>query len=198
MKAPLILRRWSLLFVVLSVVVGGSLLWQDSGAPPAPPCHEVVVLYEGRDFLYNASGLDFYRWHYKVMGDSCISMALSHWIVEVCGDFIDDISEVNTVSIDQSDPANGDTTSYVYETGLDPLSGIAGVKWEHAEGNELDGEAEYDTFSFVSPGHENPNAPVMWLSKGGTLVDAGYVIGPGCVPVSVEELSWGRLKAMWR
>lgn len=197
MKAPLILRRWFLLFLVLSVVVGGTLLWQDSGAPPVP-CHNVDIIYEGRDFLYNVSGLDFYRWHYSVVGDSCISLAMSHWIVEVCGDFIEDISEVSTTSVDQSDPANGDTTSYIYETGLDPLSGIAGVKWEHAGGNELDAEGESDTFSFVSPGHENPNAPVMWVSKGGQLIDAGYVVGPGCVPVRTEELSWGRVKAIWR
>jgi hypothetical protein len=197
MKGKLLPGRWPLLFLVFIVVASGTLLWENSGAPPVP-CHQVVVTYEGREFLYNAGGLDFYRWHYTVEGDSCINLALSHWIIEVCEDFIEDISEVSAMSVDQSDPANGDTTYYGHETGYDPLSELSGVKWEYASGNELDIDGEIDSFSFVSPGYENPNAPVMWESKGGQLYDAGFVTGPGCVPVTVEEMTWGRLKAKWR
>lgn len=157
---------------------------QNARAQGAPPCHEVTVTYDGRDYLYSIGGIDYYRWNYTVTGDSCITRALSHWTMAICPDFLTLATDLSTLSVDSSDHANGDSTFYDTQVGFDPTTGLTGVKWEHSSGNELDSAGEYDTFSFVSPGVEDPDCPVMWVSKGGRLYDAGYTIGPGCLPSS--------------
>lgn len=190
-------KATTLRLLVCTVICCSILVPLNSNGGPPPQCFQVEVIYEGREFLYFEGGFNYYRWHYRVVGDSCITNALSNWMIGVCDELIFGVSDVSTMSVDQSDPANGDTTYYGYEVGWDPNSGLLGVKWEHVSGNELDTTNEYDTFSFISPGLEK-DAEVKWVAKDGRIYEGATTIGPGCEPVPVERSSWGRLRALYR
>lgn len=168
----------------LSVIIAAVLIAfiQNCGAAQPAPCHEVTISYDGREYQYTVGGIDYYWWNYTVTGDPCITRALSYWVLEICPDFLMVVTDISTLSVDSSDPANGDSTYYDTEIGTDSKTGLTGVKWEHSWGNELDSPGEYDTFSFVSPGVEDPDSPVKWVSKSNQLFDAGYTVGPGCLP----------------
>lgn len=187
------------MFVVLMLALGAgvTLGTQYANADPPPQCFEIEVIYEGRDFLYSEGSWNYYRWYYTVRGDTCITHALSNWILEVCDEYLPGVSEVSTLSVDQSDPAHGDSTYYAYEIGWQDRVEYFGIKWETVSGNELDTPGEYDSFSFISPGVE-VDVEVKWVGKDGLLYDAGTTIGPGCFTVPVEHPSWGRLKTIYR
>lgn len=183
-----------LAFILLGTTGGG-----DAIATPPPPCHEIEITYQGREYAYKKQGVTYYRWYYTVTADSCITRAVSHWTIEFCGDWVNFVSAVSTRSVDASDLDGGDTAIYNYEIGYDPTTGLTGLKWEHAGGNELDRVGEYDRFSFICPGTATSESPLEWASKGGQLVDGGKVVGPGCFPpVSTDKITWGRLKALMR
>lgn len=184
--------------LVFIAVLGCILVAGSSGTSPSPACHEIGVVYEGREYLFSQDGLDFYRWHYSVMGDTCINRALSYWIIDICSDWLPYITDVSTSSIDASDSENGETTHYGYEIGTDPKTGIVGLKWEHTGGNELDRAGEYDSFSFVCPGPEEISTTVVWVSKGGQLYDGGTAVRPGCIVIPTDKTTWGQLKSIYR
>jgi hypothetical protein len=184
--------------LLLIVVVGCVLISHCADTSPPPACHEISVVYEGREYLFSQDGLDFYRWHYTIVADSCVSKALSYWTLDICTDWLPYIMDVSSFSTDMSDSTNGETTSYRHEIGTDPKTGIIGLKWEHTEGNELDSPGEYDSFSFVCPGPEEILTTVVWVSKGGLLYDGGTAARPGCIVIQTDRTTWGRLKSRYR
>lgn len=184
------LRRSGLFLVLLGSILLPAVPGQ---AGPPTPCFDVGVQYTGRDFLYNSYGINYYRWHYRVTGETCINRALSHWVLNICEDYWSSISQISTLSVDSSDPAAGDSTFYSPTIGQDPTTGVDGIKWNTAGGNILDKAGEYDDFSFVSPGNEN-FITVTWAAKGGTLIDLGTTIGPSCDPLPVEDVTWSGIK----
>jgi hypothetical protein len=184
--------------LVLVSILGCVLIADGAGASPPPACHEVRVEYQGREYLFSQDGLDFYRWHYTIVADACISRALSYWTIDICSDWLPYITDVSTYSTDPSDLENGVTTYYGYEIGTDPKTGIVGLKWEQIGGNELDSPGEYDAFSFICPGPEEISTTVVWVSKGGQLYDGGTAVRPGCIVIPTDETTWGRLKSIYR
>jgi len=182
----------------LVVFLGGLLFSPRADAAPTPGCYEISVVYEGREYLFSQGGLDFYRWHYTVIADSCVSRALSYWTIDICPDWLPYITDVSTSSTDLSDFANGETTNYRYEIGQDPKTGIIGLKWEHTGGNEIDSPGELDSFSFISPGLEDLSSTVAWVSKGGLLYDGGTAARPGCIVIPTDKTTWGQLKSIYR
>jgi hypothetical protein len=184
--------------LILSVVLGCVVAAHTAHATPPPACHEITVLYEGRQHVFSSDGLDFYRWHYTVMGGSCINRALSFWTIDICPDWLPYITDVSSYCLDASDSACGEATLYRVVIGTDPHTGITGIKWEQVGGNELDRPGEYDTFSFICPGLEDPSATVVWASKGGQLFDGGTAVRPGCIVIPTDKTSWGKLKSLYR
>lgn len=184
------------------LVLGIPLLLLGVLAPPPRPavaadCFDVRVDYMGRDFVGFVNGTAFYRWHYRVVGEGCISKAMSHWALQVCQNYWSQISEVTTHCVDSSDPANGVDTYYNYAIGTDPTTGISGLKWNTDHGNVLDSPGEYDDFSFISPGSENL-VVVEWGSKSGQILEFGTTTGPSCDPLPAERPSWGHLRTLYR
>ena len=163
----------------------------------AATCFDVRVDYMGRDFVGFVNGVAFYRWHYRVTGEGCISKAMSHWTLQVCQNYWSQISEVTTHCVDNSDPPNGMDTYYTYAIGLDPTTGIGGLKWNTDSGNVIDTANEYDDFSFICPGSENL-ITVEWGSKSGQILEFGTTTGPSCDPTPTERPSWGRLRSIYR
>ncbi len=168
------------------------------GAPArAADCFDVRVDYMGRDYLGAIAGIGYYRWHYRVTGETCDSKTLSHWVLQLCQNYWPNVSEVSTLSVDSSDLPDGTDTYYTYSIGVDPTTGIAGIKWNSDHGNILDKANEYDDFSFVSPGSEEL-VTVAWGSKAGQILEFGNTIGPSCNPVGIEHRTWGSIKTMYR
>lgn len=165
-------------------------------AAPPTPCYDVDIQFLGRTVHHVASGVTFYTWNYRVTGQTCINRAMSHWVLEVCPAYQNQITNISTLSVDHSDPAGGDSTTFSTALGNDPTTGVNGLKWNYATGNQLDKVNEYDDFSFVAPG--SPTLMnVAWGSKGATIVEHGTVVGPACGPLPVQALSWGALKARY-
>jgi hypothetical protein len=158
------------------------------------PCLDVTIEYLGRDFVQNIGGIDYFQWNYKVTGDGCINRGLSHWTLEICQNYWDLISGLSDLSVDNSDAADGDSTWYAGEVGIDPTTGVSGIKWNAAGGNQLDKVGETDTFSFISPGNEN-YIIVTWAGKSGNQTEFGSTIGPSCDPLPVESATWGAIKS---
>jgi hypothetical protein len=182
----------------LVAFVGCALFAEIAGASPTCHCHDVFVVHEGREYLFSQDGLDYYRWHYKVTADGCTNRGLSCWTLAVCSDWLPYITEVSIVSADNSDPAHGETTYYDYTLGVDPISGVVGIRWRHTGGNRLDTPGEYDSFSFVSPGVDGRLNTVNWVSRAGFQFDGGDVDGPCCTAIPTAQTSWGLLKSIYR
>jgi hypothetical protein len=163
----------------------------------AADCFDIRVDYQGRDFLGFTGGVAYYRWHYRVVGETCNAKRLSHWVLELCQNYWPNVSEVSTLSVDSSQPADGDSTWYTYALGTDPTTGVSGLKWNTDHGNALDTAAEYDDFSFISPGSEDLIV-VGWGSKAGQIVEYGTTIGPSCTPLPALRETWGRVKSRYR
>ena len=180
---------------LLRLAVGAILcLAAPAVARAQSPCFDVSVQYLGRDFVQNIGGIDYYRWNYRVTGEGCINRGLSHWTLEICQNYWDLVSELSELSVDGSDPADGDSTFYMPEIGNDPTTGVAGIKWNVAGGNQIDKAGEYDDFSFVSPGNEN-YIIVAWAGKAGGQTEYGSTIGPSCDPLPVLHSTWGTIKS---
>ena len=163
----------------------------------AQPCFDADVEYLGRDFVTTIGGVNYYRWHYRVTGENCINRGLSHWTLGICDVYFSHISEISTLSVDSSDPADGDSTWYQPEVGFDAATSISGIKWNHVSGNQIDKLGEYDDFSFISPGNEN-FIQVVWSGKGGSGTEYGTTIGPSCDALPVQPSTWGAVKARRR
>jgi hypothetical protein len=163
----------------------------------AQACFDADVEYLGRDFVTNIGGVNYYRWHYRATGESCINRGLSHWVLGICDVYFSHISEISTLSVDPSDAANGDSTWYSPQIGFDPTTSISGIKWNYVSGNQMDKQNEYDDFSFISPGNEN-FIQVVWTGKAGSIVEYGTTIGPSCDALPTQSTTWGGLKSRFR
>ena len=163
-------------------------------AKAAPPCFDVRVEYLGRTYYGLIGGVQYWTWSYKVVGETCLNRSLSHWVLGLCQNYWSLAINISTSSVDNSDAANGTTTTYTTAFGADPTTGQAGIKWNTATGNALDKVGEYDTFSFVSPGEENLMG-VSWAGKGASLIEHGTTIGPSCTPVPVATTTWSNIKS---
>jgi hypothetical protein len=187
---PMTLRqtvRTALLAAVLALPAARPTLAAD-------PCFDVRVEYQGRTFYGHINNVQYWTWTYRVVGETCLNRGLSHWVLGLCSNYWNSTINVSTTSSDNSDPPNGQNTTYTYQFGNDPTTGQAGLKWNSAGGNQVDKAGEYDTFSFVSPGNENLMG-VSWAAKGSTLIEHGTTIGPSCTPVPVETTTWTKVKA---
>jgi hypothetical protein len=163
----------------------------------AQPCFDADVEYLGREFVTNIGGVNYYRWHYRASGESCINRGLSHWVLGICDVYFSHITEISDLSVDSSDPAGGDSTWYSSQIGLDPTTSVSGIKWNYLNGNQIDKLGEYDDFSFISPGNEN-FIQVVWSGKGGSIVEYGTTIGPSCDALPTQSTTWGGLKSRFR
>ncbi|MDZ4803617.1 MAG: hypothetical protein SGI90_01985 [Candidatus Eisenbacteria bacterium] len=179
---------------VRAALIGAALLISANPAKAAEPCFDVRVEYLGRTYYGLISGVQYWTWNYKVIGETCINRGLSHWVLGLCQNYWGSVFNISTSSVDSSDPANGTTSTYTTAVGVDPPTGQSGVKWNSGGGNQLDKANEYDTFSFVSPGQENLMG-VSWAAKGATLIEHGTTIGPSCTPVPVATTTWTNVKS---
>jgi len=187
--------RYRLLALVAVLVL--SALAPAPRTASAADCFDVRVDYQGRDFLGFTGGVAYYRWHYRVVGEGCDAKTLSHWVLQLCQNYWPNVSEVSTLSVDSSQPANGDSTWYTYALGTDPTTGVAGLKWNTDHGNAIDSANEYDDFSFISPGSEDLIL-VGWGSKAGQITEFGTTTGPSCTPLPALHETWGRVKSRYR
>ena len=179
----------------LAALIGAALLVPVQSANAGPtPCFDVRVEYLGRIYYGNIGGIQYWTWNYKVIGETCLNRGLGHWVLGLCQNYWGGTSNISTSSIDNSDPANGTTTTFTTVFGVDPTTGQSGLKWSFATGNQIDKADEYDTFSFVSPGQEYLMG-VTWAAKGSTLIEHGMTIGPSCSPVPVATTTWSNVKS---
>jgi hypothetical protein len=187
LRATTSFYRCGLLGLVLAVL---PVLPDPSFADTASPCFDVRVEFRGREPTENVNNVQFYRWTYRVYGNSCINRALSHWILGTCASTL--LSNISTQSVDASDPPGGLVTSNVPTVGKDLTTGVPyGVKWNYVYGNRLDKLNEYDEFSFIASG---PITTLAWAAMGATTVVTGTTLGPGCLPVPVQTLTWSGVK----
>ena len=163
----------------------------------AADCFDIRVEYRGRDFIGFIAGIAHYRWYYRVVGEGCDQKRLSHWVIELCSNYWSRVSEVSTLSVDSSQPANGDSTWYTYALGTDPTTGVSGLKWNTDHGNAIDSVNEYDDFSFISPGSEDL-ITVGWGSKAGQIYEFATTTGPSCSPSPTTSTSWGHVRRIYR
>ena len=159
------------------------------------PCFKVRVEFRGREPVRLEGNVQYYRWTYRVYGICCINRGLSHWVLGLCRDLEHQLSDISTQSTDSSDPENGTTSTYGFEFGKDPRTGLAGLKWEFRLGNQVDKPGEYDEFSFIASGNVTP---INWAAKGSTIVVRGTTYGPGCSPVLTESTTWSQIKTLYR
>jgi hypothetical protein len=186
-------RRHSFLAGLSGLALAALLAPASLQATPTP-CFDVGVQYLGRTYFGNIGGIDYYTWNYRVTGETCLNRGLSNWVLGICQNYWNLVTNVSTTSNDVSDLAGGTTTGYVYSIGTDPNSGVSGLKWDFTSGNQLNKPAEYDDFSFVAPGGQSL-VTVTYGAKGSTIVETGTTIGPSCTPVPVETTSWSQVKA---
>ena len=165
------------------------------GASNKTACFDVRIDYLGRVPVQNISGVQFYRWSYRVTGMNCINRGTSHWTLGLCTQTQQSLSQISQQCTDNADIPDGLITNYQSVIGNDPTTGVAGLKWNFMSGNQINKAGEWDEFSFVASGIETS---VGWAAKGGQIVTSGNTIGPGCAPVSTEGTSWGAIKALFR
>ncbi len=159
------------------------------------PCFDVRVEYRGREYVSTVGIVQYFRWTYRVYGQGCINKGLSHWTLQLCSEALSQSNGTSTQSVDASSPANGTITNYTPVRGLDPTTGITGMKWNFVAGNQVDKPGEYDEFSFIASGTVTP---VTWAAKGSQIVVSGTTFGPSCAPVPVENATWSSIKASYR
>jgi len=158
-------------------------------------CFDVRIDYLGRAPVQNVSGVQYYRWSYRVTGMTCINRGLSHWVIGLCTQTQQSLAQISEQSSDNADFQGGILARYRSVTGNDPTTGVAGLKWDFVNGNPINRYGEWDEFSFVASGNETV---VAWAAKGARIIDTGTTIGPACAPVPVEGKSWGGIKALFR
>jgi hypothetical protein len=190
-----VIRRYLMVASATLAIVGVLLTGPRPAA--AAGCFDVKVDYLGRDFIGLTLGIPYYRWHYRVTGEGCDDKQMSHWVIQLCENYWPNVSQVSTLSVDASQPANGDSTWYTYAIGTDPTTGVSGVKWNTDHGNALDATGEYDDFSFISPGSEDL-VVVGWGSKAGQIIEYGTTVGPSCTPTPAQRQSWAGVKMLYR
>lgn len=112
-----------------------------------------LITFEGTTPVQNQTG--WFKWLYKVEVVES-AQGLSHFTLglENCW-----FSEPELISMILSNTGyeNGDSEVRTYkdptteELGLDPTTGISGIKWESTGDNQLDEQGEYDFFYFSVP-----------------------------------------------
>jgi hypothetical protein len=127
-------------------------------------------------------------WTYAVTSDNETgaqgSPALSHWDLGLCSPAIDGVSpghgETYT-TVGSFDGATGRAgIEYTVEIGLNPHTGIRGIKFENGDPNlGEDGQVETDIFQFTLDDHYDTTC-VEVGTKGGGEVNQGYILGPAC------------------
>ncbi|MDZ4804496.1 MAG: hypothetical protein SGI90_06530 [Candidatus Eisenbacteria bacterium] len=158
-------------------------------------CFDIRVDYLGRVPVQNVSGVQYYRWSYKVTGTNCINRGLSHWTLALCTQTTQSLSQISQQSSDNTNIGGGLMSTYHSEVGKDLTTGISGLKWDFVGGNAINMDGECDEFSFVASGTETS---VAWAAKGARIVVSGTTMGPACAPVPVEGKSWSSIKALFR
>ncbi|TPW08658.1 MAG: hypothetical protein FD129_2401, partial [bacterium] len=158
-------------------------------------CFDTRIDYLGRVPVANVGGVQYYRWSYRVTGMNCINRGLSHVVLTLCTETLQSLSQVSQQCNDPSDIPGGLLTTYQSAIGYDPTTGVSGLKWNFASGNQVNKAGEWDEFSFVASGQETT---ILWGAKAAQIVLHGTTIGPACAPVPVETKSWGAIKALFR
>lgn len=181
-------------YIAFLLTAGLSLSSAPALAGPTP-CFDVRVEYRGREYVSTVGIVQYFRWTYRVSGQGCINRGLSHWTLQLCAEALAQSDGTSTQCVDASDAPNGTVTNYSPVRGLDPTTGITGVKWNCVAGNPVNKPNEYDDFSFIASGTVTP---VTWAAKSAQIVVSGTTLGPSCAPVPVENATWSSIKATYR
>jgi hypothetical protein len=159
------------LAVITSILVG---LTAGAAAAAPPSCDVSVTTI---DFLSeNCTGTNC-TWSYNVCQTG---FALSHWVLGRCPCFGSHITEVGYIDAQDNRVilpkcSEGQTTP-CWEFGLDPTTGLFGLKWDNLPGPEN----ECWTFYFTID-QDVDETEVKWTSKFAACAPgSGNVTGPAC------------------
>lgn len=169
-------RRSGLLKAIILVLVTSILIGLSAGPAAArPPSCDVSGTTI--DFLSEDCTVTNCTWKYKVCQTG---FALSHWVLGRCPCFEGHITEVGYIdaqgnSVVLPKCSEGQTTP-CWEFGLDPTTGLLGLKWDNLPGPEN----ECWTFYFTID-QDVDETEVKWTSKFAACAPGtGNVTGPVC------------------
>lgn len=116
-------------------------------------------------------------WEYEVCQTG---FALSHWVLGRCACFESHITEVGYIDAQDNktvmSQCTGEQTTPCWEFGLDPTTGLFGLKWDNLPGPEN----ECWTFYFTID-QDLDEATLNWTSKFAACAPgSGTVTGPAC------------------
>ena len=143
---------------------------------------------------------DGFIWRFQLCTALDSNRGMSHWVMSICGDPTVPKWDLTLPGIDYFDldffervpDAGGDpadeqffytsenSNRYEVVFGLDPTTGVYGIKYNSPDGLELK-EGDCDTFEFRLL-EEFDVIERTWGAKGATLLDYGTSEGPACAP----------------
>jgi len=133
-----------------------------------------------------------YVWRYQVCASPCTDKGLSHWSLSICDPENSwNLGEPDMLYFDLSffggsapySYTTGNGVDYTVEFGLDPTTGVKGIKFEHndADGTQIGDTLACDTFAFRLT-EQFDVVSRTWGAKSGQILDFGAADGPACVP----------------
>lgn len=129
--------------------------------PECPPDQTTLVVGDHSSYTIQFLGTSDggYTWNYRVTGN--YGRSLSHWTLELCA------------------PGVADATPPGYEIGVDPTTGVDGIKWD-----ELPEPFTTLDFSFTLSEVYRVGTVEVGVKTGGqgTKVATGDIAGPNCEP----------------
>jgi hypothetical protein len=150
-------------------------------------------------------------WTYAVTSDNVPgsegSPALSHWDLGLCYPAIESVSpghgETYTTIGSYGVTVGREGIDYTVEIGLDPHTGIRGIKFENGDPNlGEDGKEETDIFQFTLDKHYDTECVPVGTKAGGE-VNQGYILGPACSTTAIildsftAQASAGSVTLVW-
>jgi len=161
--------------ITLALIVGvlGGLLLEPVAAQ-RPSCD---TSYTTVDFMGETCVDTTCTWEYGVCQ---YGFALSHWVLGLCDCFESHITEVGYIDAQDNKTVmykcTGGQTTPCWEFGLDPTTGLFGLKWDNIPGPEN----ECWTF-YLTVDQDLAQEEVSWTSKFAACdPGGGTVIGPAC------------------